>query len=143
MTTSNLSSVKELFMSESNIVYSSCDEYNKLQSHQWFEVVRSVITSTVDASEVLEACDALDSSQYFTLDGATYRVLHDNELFPTFTEEFRDLCKSAIEIPAWLHIDWESTARDAVWPDGYAPHFSRYDGSTHIEIGRYNIFRTN
>jgi len=134
---------QELFMSESNIMYSSHEEYEELKSNQWFDVVSAVLSSPVDASEVLEACDALEDSQYFTLDGDEYRVLHDNDLFPTFLEELRDMLEDTFEVPSCIRIDWESTARDVIMSDGYAPHFSGYDGSTHIEIGKYNIFRTN
>ena len=143
--------VRELYASfpeteymESNITYYSFNEYTELQNHQWFEVVSSVISSTVDASEVIEACDSLEDSEYFTLDGCEYRVIHDDDIFSTFLDEFEELvrdCYIPRDFPSFLKIDWEASAREVLMSNGYAHHFSSWDGDFHKEVAGYNIFR--
>lgn len=146
--TFNFSSVEELFTNypeteyvEDGLTYYSSKEYAELQSHQWFPIVRSTITSALDASEVLEACEALEDSQYFALDGAEYRVVSDEELFDVYLEEFISLNEGTFDIPAWLQVDWEASARDVIASYGYASYFSSWDGETHIEVDHYNLFR--
>ena len=131
---------------EGLIEYSSHDEYVELNEHQWRSVVSEVITSTIPASEVIEACDSLEDSEYFTLAGEEYRVLHDDDIFDVYLNAFKDHlrdCYNQGDLPPFLKIDWVASALDVIASDGYAAHFSSYDWSTHIEVGRYNLFRTN
>jgi len=144
-------SVEDLFLqfpnttyTEGLIEYSSHDEYVELNEHQWRSVVSEVLTSTIPASEVIEACDSLEYSEHFNLDGGEYRVIHDDYLFSTYLDEFQELvqdCYLPSGFPSWLYIDWEASASDVVSQAGYAHHFSSWDGDFHKEVAGYNIFR--
>jgi len=126
-------------ITESKIVYSSIDEYNELKSNQWFDVVSAVLSSPVDAQDVLDACNALDSSQYFTLDGATYRVLRVEDCIDIHSNWLRDMYSG--NLPPYLVVDWYETALKSLKEGGYATHFSTYDSDYQRDVEDFMIFR--
>lgn len=105
-------------------------------------------------SEIIEALETLEyklgeDNFYFDYDGKEYRIISDSALFKTYVDEIQRIVEDCYDlkldsIPDFVafSIDWEQTASNAL-VDGYAHTFSSYDGSTHIEVEGYNIFRVN
>lgn len=89
---------------------------------------------------------------YVEIDGQEYRFINEDEIWDIYVEEIKEvtiecyLCVGQKDLPWWIDIDWEKTARNCYDADGYGHHFARYDGNEYewtIDGMDYYIFRTN
>lgn len=88
----------------------------------------------------------LDYDFYIELDSQEYRFISDiflEDTFEVYCIELFDECYLP-NIPENIkqYIDYGKFISDCEY-NGYAHLFSSYDGRTHIETNKYNIFRTN
>lgn len=97
-----------------------------------------------DQDELNTLTDLADNDDFFIeVDGAEYRIIHDDVILETFREEMRECIEDSydIDVPGFVEIDWRATINNCL-QDGYGLHFSSYDGSE-LNCGNYYIFRTN
>lgn len=106
-------------------------------------------------SDIFEAAEEIEShigEDNFTLefDGNTYRIINESEIWEIYKQEIQNTVQDYYDvlkidkIPTWIafEIDWEQTAENCYYADGYGHTFSGYDGSEQNAAGYY-IFRTN
>lgn len=120
-----------------NILREICNEYN----------------IDLDLRDTKEAFSSLYSNLYgkvfdfsFELDGMEFRIIDEDFINDIHTEEIEELTKDCYldgnDLPWWVEVDWEETAKNLRDTDGYGHHFNHYDGGELYTDGWY-IFRTN
>lgn len=87
---------------------------------------------------------------YVEIDGSEFRFIAESDIWDIYVEGIKDITEECYlggnELPWWVSVDWEKTARNCYDADGYGHHFASYDGHEHeCKIGEenYYYFRTN
>lgn len=137
------------------ILQSIIDQHHTLPSIKensdiidWEEENQEIFSDVTEALETLENKFGEDDF-YFEFDGNEYRLILDSAIWEIYRDGIQHIVEDCYElnldkVPNFvaLSIDWEQTAQNA-FVDGYAHHFSNYDGETDIEVGGYHVFYTN
>jgi len=105
----------------------------------------SIDLTYTEAKEALQELDDITSDYWFDFQGMDFRIIHEDDIWDIYVEAIKDITEDCYlvtnEIPSFLAIDWEETAKNC-YVDGYAHTFATYDGEE-LNSGDYYIFRTN
>jgi hypothetical protein len=100
-----------------------------------------------DCRELYQSVDS-DICDDFIIefDGEEFRIISDDSIEDIHTDGVKEITVDCYldgtELPSWLEVDWEETAKNVRESDGYGNHFASYDGEEH-STQSYYIFRTN
>ena len=107
----------------------------------------SIDLTYTEAKDMLYVLDMdMNNNFYFEVQGMEFRIIHEDDIWDLYVEEIKNTTEECYlggsEIPSFIAIDWEETAKNCYDVDGYAHTFAHYDGEE-LNAGDYYIFRTN
>lgn len=114
------------------------------------EILLEITGEKLVYSEVKELFDDIEmkESDDFTIDfaGGEFRIIDEDSIFDIYVDEIEELTKDCYlgggDLPSWVAIDWETTAKNVLDYDGYGHHFASWDGEEHeTRSTGYYIFR--
>ena len=103
-----------------------------------------------EVRDILEKIDTDYDDFEVEIDGQWFRFIHSNYIWDIYVDSIQELVMDCYigrgELPNFLAVDWEETAKNVYDADGYGHHFASYDGNEYeynIDTESYYIFRTN
>ena len=110
--------------------------------------VEAILLHTGEKATLSELRDLFHDLEYRDGDwadfqGGEYRLIDDLCIWDIYVDEIKEVVEDCynLDIPEWVEIDWERTARNT-YVDGYGHHFSSYDGEETLHKSVW-VFRTN